>query len=84
MLHTCFCRALQVDREVAPTEIKSKASEHERAGLRTRYGIKEISNPLLSIRADLFRSGILYLRSVVNFFVVCTCVFAYGLSSTCN
>ena len=61
-----------MDREVAPTEIseqrtlvsareqieeiKSKASERERAGLRTRYGIKEIPNPLLSIRADLFRS----------------------------
>ena len=65
------CINIQVDREVAPTEIgeqrtvvsareqieeiKSKTTEHERAELRTRYGIKETSNPLLSIPADLFR-----------------------------
>ena len=62
---------MQVDREVAPTEIgeqrtvvsamdqieeiKSKSSERERAELRTRYGIKDIYNPLLSIPADLLR-----------------------------
>ena len=36
-------------------EIKSKNSEREKAELRTRYGIKETLNPLLSIAADLFR-----------------------------
>lgn len=71
ILHVlCYCD-LQADRDVSPTEIgeqrtlesargqieeiKLKSSERERAELRTRYGIKEISNPLLSIHADLFR-----------------------------
>ena len=62
---------MQVDREIAPTEvsqkrtlssykeqideIKSKVTEHEKGNLRTKYGTKEAPNPLLTIPADLFR-----------------------------
>ena len=62
---------MQVDRDINPTqvselrnllssleqieEIKSKQTEQERAQLRTKYGIKETYNPLLTIPADLYR-----------------------------
>ena len=62
---------LQVDKEVSlkevddqrtvvlamkqMDEIKSRASEREKAEFWTRYGIRESPNPMLSIPADLFR-----------------------------
>ena len=62
---------MQVDRDINPTqvselrillssleqieEIKSKKTEQERAQLRTKYGIKEAYNPLLTIPADLYK-----------------------------
>lgn len=62
---------MQVDKEVDPTvmgegrtlvksmdmmrEIKDQHTEQAKARLRTQYGLKEISNPMLSLSADLFR-----------------------------
>ena len=62
---------IQVDKEVDPTivdekctlsnsvemirEIQSKSTEAARAQLRTRHGIKEDRNPMLTLPADLFR-----------------------------
>ena len=58
----------QVDKEVNPTEVAeqrtvkfmideigSHNSEAAKAQLRTRYGIKDDSNPMLKLPADLFR-----------------------------
>ncbi len=68
-LHYLF---VKVDREDDPTEtdeprtlvqslrfiaeIQSKTTESEKRALRTRYGIREIDNPMLAIPADLFKS----------------------------
>ena len=59
---------MQVDKEVDPTitgegrtlvksrdmirEIKDQRTEQAKAQLRTRYGLKEVSNPMLSLSAD--------------------------------
>lgn len=36
-------------------EIKDKRTEQAKAQLRTQYGLKEVSNPMLLLSADLFR-----------------------------
>jgi hypothetical protein len=62
---------MQVDKEINPTvtaerrtlsksiqmiqEIRSQKTEVAKAQLRTRYGIKEDTNPMLTLPADLFR-----------------------------
>lgn len=62
---------LQVDRDLNPTEvgalrtlassqqhiddIKMQATEQEKKTLRTRYGIKETPNPILSLDVDVYQ-----------------------------